>query len=296
MSPKPFTASVWRWPRSVLMTWYEAGIEVKGGYTRAIYTTPPPEVNAVLEFLLAGMQRVLGETLLGVYLFGSLVHGDFEPERSDLDVVAVLTLELDPSRFAALDALHREIVQRFPQWTERLEVKYLSSASLKRFRTEPYPIAVISPGEPFHQFEGGRRFLLNFYEVRQGGATLHGPPPATLIAPISRAEFIEVVQEEVQGWTVWIAEMHSVGSLGYGVVTLCRALYTCTTGAQTSKPQALAWAINALPEFGPLLEWAWKGYRANDSSTPSPARAADVERFVKEVAHKVALLQSQDVF
>jgi len=255
-----------------------------------MYTAPHPEVNAVLGSLLAGMQRVLGEMLLGVYLFGSLVHGDFELERSDLDVVAVLTLELDPLHFTALDALHTEITRHYPRWTERLEIKYLSSASLKRFRTEPYPIAVISPGEPFHQFEGGRRYLLNFYEVREGGATLYGPPPTTLIAPISRADLAAVVQEEVQGWTLWMGEMHSVAGLGYGVVTLCRALYTCTTGAQTSKRQALAWAINALPEFGPLLEWAWTGYRANDASIPSQARAADIKRFVHEVANRVALL------
>lgn len=255
-----------------------------------MYTTPYPEVNAVLGSLLAGMQQVLGETLLGVYLFGSLVHGDFELERSDLDLVAVLTLELDPLHFAALDTLHSEIVRRFPRWTERLEVKYLSSASLKRFRTEPYPIAVISPGEPFHAFQGGRHYLLNFYEVRQGGATLYGPAPTTLIAPISRAEFMAVVGGEVQDWTGWIAEMHSVGGLGYGVVTLCRALYTCTTGVQTSKPQTLAWTVVTLPEFGPLLEWAWKGYRENDSSAPSQARAAEIRRYVHEVSARVALL------
>ncbi len=44
--------------------------------------TPYPDVNAVLHRLLAEVQAVLGERFVGLYLYGSLAGGDFDPDTS----------------------------------------------------------------------------------------------------------------------------------------------------------------------------------------------------------------------
>lgn len=54
-----------------------------------------PEVDALLKGLLAEMQCVLGEWLVGLYLYGSVVMGDFDLGISDVDLLAVTEAELE---------------------------------------------------------------------------------------------------------------------------------------------------------------------------------------------------------
>ena len=47
--------------------------------------TAYPDVNAVLAELSASVQTVLGHHFVGMYLYGSLALGDFNPRSSDID-------------------------------------------------------------------------------------------------------------------------------------------------------------------------------------------------------------------
>jgi predicted nucleotidyltransferase len=47
------------------------------------------EVNTVLNLLLSEVRSLLGEELLGMYLYGSLSLGAFEPGSSDIDFLVV---------------------------------------------------------------------------------------------------------------------------------------------------------------------------------------------------------------
>ena len=55
--------------------------------------TPYPDVNAVLHALLSDAQTILGNHLVGLYLYGSLASGDFDPGRSDIDFVVVVVAD-----------------------------------------------------------------------------------------------------------------------------------------------------------------------------------------------------------
>jgi predicted nucleotidyltransferase len=65
-----------------------------------VKATPNPSVNAILEVLLSGVKEVLGTRFSGLYLYGSLAGGDFDPERSDIDFLVVTDGEL-PGAFYA---------------------------------------------------------------------------------------------------------------------------------------------------------------------------------------------------
>ena len=62
------------------------------------WSTGYPDVDAVLERLLAEARGALGEQFVGMVLHGSLAAGGFEPGRSDVDVVAVTEGELGALR------------------------------------------------------------------------------------------------------------------------------------------------------------------------------------------------------
>src|SRR4029079_3029760 len=64
--------------------------------------TSYPQVNRLLEVILAGLRANLGDKLIGLYAFGSLVTGDFSLARSDLDLAAVLAEDLNETELARL--------------------------------------------------------------------------------------------------------------------------------------------------------------------------------------------------
>ena len=66
--------------------------------------TPFLEVNAILQELLEGVQGVLGEHFIGMYLEGSLANGDFDQD-SDIDFVVVTDVEVTEDLFSSLQSM-----------------------------------------------------------------------------------------------------------------------------------------------------------------------------------------------
>ncbi|MCC6166444.1 MAG: DUF4111 domain-containing protein, partial [Caldilineaceae bacterium] len=216
--------------------------------------TPYADVNEILAGLPAQMQAILGEKLVGLYLYGSLVAGDFDAGISDMDLLAALTADLNEREFSHLDAMHQAIVAAHPRWNDRIEIAYLSLDGLKTFRTQTSPLGIISPGEPFHIVQAGADWLINWYMVREIGRTLYGPAPTALIPPMAGEEFIQTVKEHAQAWQGRITGYSQRRkSQAYAILTLCRALYTCRHGAQVSKRQAALWAIETYPQWASLI-------------------------------------------
>ncbi|MBL8111940.1 MAG: nucleotidyltransferase domain-containing protein [Acidobacteria bacterium] len=57
---------------------------------RASLSALPKETHAVLDELASALERAAGPNLAALVVHGSAVRGDFEPARSDVDVVVVL--------------------------------------------------------------------------------------------------------------------------------------------------------------------------------------------------------------
>ena len=220
--------------------------------------TPCPNANDLLSDLLKLLKQTLQDNFLALYLYGSLVTGNFDPDLSDVDLLAVLPSALSPNDFERLDELHRKLVAEHPKWENRLEVAYLSAEALQTFKTERSEIAVISPGEPFNVKEAGREYLMNWYLVRERGKTLFGPPPRHYIAPVAKKEFLESVREHVSLWQDgWLDEVDTRAEQAYVVLTFCRALCALQTGKQVSKKQAATWVGEQYPQWRPFVEDAF---------------------------------------
>jgi predicted nucleotidyltransferase len=249
----------------------------------ALKLTP---AGALLIMLLPRLQAVLGSKLVGVYLFGSLVMGDFD-DISDIDLLVALTDDLTDAEFAALDALHRELVAAYPDWDDRIELLYLSVAGLQSFKTQRSPIAVISPGEPFHRTDAGADWLLNWYIVREKGVTLIGAPPQTIIPPISRAEYVQNVRDYVATKRE-IDDSTTRPGQAYVILTLCRALYTVTYGEPLSKRKAAAWAAEQLPEWAATIHNAllWRE-QWKDKNVDPTATLENTRRFAQFMSAKI---------
>ena len=227
-----------------------------------------PDINGLLGLILARIREILGEKLVGLYLYGSLVGKDFDYEISDIDLLTATVSDISEEEFGDLDKTHADLIKNNPQWENRLEIAYLSLRALKTFKTEICRAAIISPGEPFHFREAGKHWSIDWYSVRENGATLFGPPPETIIEPISKEEFIQAVREQANEWHQYVENTkHSRSFQAYAILTICRAFYAVKNGEQVSKKRAALWAKTQFPEWAYLIQNAmrWrKAFREND--------------------------------
>ena len=63
--------------------------------------------EAALDAYLAALDRVLPDVVEGVYLTGSTALGDYQPGRSDLDILTLTARPLTEAELNSLDLLHR---------------------------------------------------------------------------------------------------------------------------------------------------------------------------------------------
>src|ERR1700730_543733 len=80
----------------------------RSGMLYPMQITPFADVNRMLELLQSRIREALEANLVGLYLSGSLVPGDFDLDVSDIDLVAVTASVLTATELDRLEAMHRE--------------------------------------------------------------------------------------------------------------------------------------------------------------------------------------------
>lgn len=248
-----------------------------------------PDVGKLLSRLTNGHRDVLGDDLLGSYVFGSVVTGDFEPGISDVDTVAVLRVDPTLDELSALGRLHTSIIEDLPEWEDRVEVVYLSSRALATFRTVSSPAARISPGEPFHAIQVDRSWLIDWYQLREVGVALRGPSIASLVPEITHGEYVEGVRQHLLTWRDSLDNLESGSDQAYAILTMCRGLRTMRTGEHVSKREAARWASEELPEHADLIRDAleWRARARGGQWIVDATTRATTARFVETVLEAV---------
>lgn len=218
--------------------------------------TPYADVNDLLRALRTQLQCCLGNNLIGLYLYGSLVTGDYAPGISDVDLLAAIANDLAAAELAALERLHADLARARPGWDNRIDVAYASVAALQSFRSQQHSFAIVSPGEPLHRKIMDWGYLMNWYVVRERGAALMGPPPDTIIPPIAKADLILTAKSYVSWLAERLPEATDSQYRSYAVLAACRALFLHREGELASKERAAAWAQGELEEWSGLIESA----------------------------------------
>lgn len=257
-----------------------------------MYDTGYAHASGILDDLLSQMRDSLAENLVGLYLYGSLTTGDFDLGSSDIDLLAVISSELSEAEVEGLRGMHEGFVRENPEWDDRLDVDYLSAAALRMFRTERSPIAIITPGEPFHMDTAGRDWLMNWYLVREYGVVLFGPPAREFIGPITVDEFVQCVRGYADEWGERINTLGTRKQQAYAILTMCRALYTVTKREHTSKKRASEWAMGVMPEWAGLIERAVQWREAwREEGVDHEATYGEAVRFVRFVGERIRRIE-----
>ena len=243
----------------------------------------------LLARLAADLVRVLGGELFGLAPHGSWALGDFTPGRSDLDVLAVLATDPTAATLAALHEVHTRLATDFPEWDGHVEVEYVSVEAIRAVvqRTdESHPMISIGGGEPLHEVEASRHYVLNWAAALQVDRPIAGAALSTVLPAIDRRLIHQVVLQHVRAWPRWVDDMQHTGGQAYTVLTLCRAAEALATGRQVSKLAAAHAGMSRFPEWSELIDWA-REWWYNGGSDPDHGRFEDVRRFVDDVSARL---------
>lgn len=149
---------------------------------------PPADL---LGAIVSGIPGVLGDDLAALWLYGSSVAGGFDPGISDIDLAAATSSDIEAIDLGGLERMHHGLIRRYPDWEERIEVVYLSRATLETFRTSAGALAVISPGEPFHVRDDRAADLASELVSRSGDRDM---PPRTRARSNHPADHVDRVR------------------------------------------------------------------------------------------------------
>lgn len=207
----------------------------------------PQAVRRQVADLLAGLRAVLDGDLVGLYLHGSLAMGCYNPQRSDLDLIAVSRRDLTPEATEALTRLFLTLSRRPPP----LEFHLLHMADLAAWRFPP-PFR-------FHYSEGWRRryeegtalammddvdpeLAAHLTILHHRGIALDGPPIGEIFPAVRPADDLASILADGRAAAERLPE-----NPVYGVLTLCRVLAYAAEGLIASKEEGGAWALARLP-------------------------------------------------
>jgi predicted nucleotidyltransferase len=204
--------------------------------------------DAATERLVGRFAELLGAALplTALWVHGSLALGDYQPGRSDLDLLAVLERAPDAAERARLVELHRQLERETPL-AEKLHCSYL------------LPDRLADPALK-HLTWAQRRLMerpvtpVTRRELELGGRCHLGPAPGELLPPVDEAELRRFILADLADywlpatarWARWRRDIW----VDLGLLTLARASVTLRDGRLLTKSQAL----DVLPGFGVSAE------------------------------------------
>ncbi len=227
--------------------------------------TPYSDVNEILNILLTNIKEILQDQFVGMYLFGSLVNGDFD-QYSDIDVLVVTDVEISSDIFSALKQMHAQITKVDSSWAIQLEVSYIPLIALRRFdpANNLHPHMDRGNGETLHMMIHSSDWIIQRHLLHERGVVITGPDLKILIDPVSPNDMCQGIVDVLPLWVNPIlADPSQIKSRGYQsfvVLSLCRMLYTLQYGTIVSKRVAAQWGQDTLDKkWIPLIEQAWLG-------------------------------------
>jgi hypothetical protein len=248
--------------------------------------TVPEEVTRYLEAVTSRVRDVFGDHVVGVYTTGSLALGDYRPDRSDIDLMAVVAESegLDLRRKLAQQLDHRVL----PCPAAGLEFVLYPLATVARptvdagyllnFNTGPLlpPVTSFDPGDgPAFWYAIDRAITC------QSGASLYGPPAPQLFAALPFDDLLQVVIASV--------EAHSDPQEGHlldnAVLNGCRALSFARDRRWYAKVEAAERTLPVAGAFAPLVSAAIASF--NSGRREATALDSDTVRaFLSEVMQR----------
>ena len=211
------------------------------------------DVNKILMLLRTEVKEILQNQFVGMYLYGSLSSGDFEPNSSDIDFLVVTQEILPDKTVSELESMHNRIWKTGMKWAAKLEGSYVHRKLIRRHNPDGAPCPTVNEGKFFID-KRGSDWIIQRHVIRECGVVLDGPNPKILIDFVSPDEIRRAIMGILHEWwfpmlndPAWLRDKKA-GDRAFAVITMCRVLHGLEHGTIVSKPKAIQWVQSQLDE------------------------------------------------
>jgi streptomycin 3"-adenylyltransferase len=228
------------------------------------YEFPKTVPRSVKEFLgekLSILHSILLDNLVGIYLYGSLAMGCFNPKTSDIDVILVVKERISREK-------SRRIIQYLKGTCSNERRLELSIIGADIVQNPTYPIIVYLHYEYWGNIfenEEDNEILSNLYTTKKRGFRIWGAPISDIFSKIPAKYHLRSVVEDIQHTRILLHE--SQEHVGYNIVVYwvlgsCRVLAFIREGIVLSKIEGGLWGLANLPEkYHDLFDQALSCYQ-----------------------------------
>jgi Domain of unknown function (DUF4111) len=233
------------------------------------WTNVSKVIKAEVITLQSGLTRLLDQQLQGIYLHGSLALGGFQPARSDINIIAVVTGEIASTLQAELLKLLILVSNR----PRPIDIYIVTEKALFPFQP---PIAFAfhydeqlryppqyAPSNAAPHVNPDLSIFLTV--VQRSGIVLAGKPIAETIPPIPEVAFRDALARSIQA-----AQAHLPQDPSAFILNACRTVaYLQDGGPILAKDAGGAWGLLHMPEqFHALIQQALALYTGEQLKRP----------------------------
>ncbi|HEX5189469.1 MAG TPA: aminoglycoside adenylyltransferase domain-containing protein [Streptosporangiaceae bacterium] len=234
----------------------------------------------------AELGALLDGALTAAYLHGSSVLGGWNAERSDVDILFVVTDDIGEQAVARAGEVLLQAAAGCPGWC--LEASIVTASAAAR-PAPPWPFVLhvgCSDGEQvLHRGSdspGDPDLLMHYAVCRASGLALAGPSPRATIGKVDRQAVLHYLAGEL-GWGLTNAPEN------YAVLNACRALVYLRQGRVVGK---VAGGLAALDDGSGPAGVIRRALDQQQAMAPERTAAPDAVAFVRGVAAELRVAAS----
>lgn len=250
------------------------------------------DVNEVLMLLSDGLQALLRDQLVGLYLTGSLTYGDFNHGSSDIDFLAVLKDELSEAQLEEVRSLHKVIAEKVPHWAKSLEGSYITTEMLSSTEAPTQERPYVNGGKVSY-CPYGNEWIINLYALQECGQVIYGNQLSELLPTVTIEQVREASKKDLLA--DWVPKIDDPDAFNqplydsehiknYAVLTMCRILHRANNDNMASKKVASKWVKKEYPQWNDLIERAEAWEHGKQMGTTEEVK--DFMRFTQKEVNK----------
>lgn len=244
----------------------------------------PSDVSAVLRAFLDGLDGILADNVLAVYLYGAIAFPDSQDQIQDIDFHVILRSSLDDRQREEVNRLHLDLAQDFPRSGGELDGYYITLEDTRR--TAPPPTQLW----PLRRTPVDAAWALHCAHIRAGRCiVLHGPAPLDIYPSPPWPDLEAALFSEIR-----YVDAHLEDAPAYCVLNACRLMHSFAThNVVTSKRASAAWALSCVPDqWHPLIEACLRVYSRQSHPQDGTTLETGVEDFVRFAWYRIAASRS----
>jgi hypothetical protein len=249
----------------------------------------PRDLSDLFQVMASDFSTILGDNLVGIYLWGSLTYHAFDETCSDVDCIVVTRRDLDEREFSELDNWFRE-TGKHNRWVKRIEIRFVIENEFLDKTSRCCGFYHYTGKLARHGSDGNPIIWMN---IRQSGITLWGKDTRLIAPQVSDQCLNDALLLELnylkEGLAARAGDRSDEAFVynAYVVLTACRILYSAFHRELISKDQACSWAMETVPPiWRPVIRAAQENRLRNRGST-SWQLEEDAANFVEFVSREV---------